>query len=344
MTPLQQIQAAIDHLHHVLPGQGPILDFVHENTLEGFQYLPFRQALIAYEAMTGVRGYMSESRFRDNYKQGRISDADLNEALDSLPGLTPDTLLGDKIRTGDIYAVALKYPLPALNQAQLQWQLGREKALTHWQKDLPDTRKSGNPPARVLPALWQHILDTLNIDASLPDPDAAVAKPAISESALSKITKTCVENLVSAVGDTLSLGGLVKCLTSHDILNDVAPVMLRLSSSLLDEGTAAWHLGDNHYTSLFHAWRASLHQDSGLALDGLPLKTELINLPVDAEDAIIYQLEALQLPRTAWNGYLQRLCLEVPGWTGLINWRQRHPKYHCDNPLQPHLRDWLAIC
>ena len=33
----------------------------------------------------------------------------------------------------------------------------------------------------------------------------------------------------------------------------------------------------------------------------------------------------------------------MPGWSGLINWRQHHPNYHTDNNATLHLADYLAI-
>ena len=60
-------------------------------------------------------------------------------------------------------------------------------------------------------------------------------------------------------------------------------------------------------------------------------------LPEDAVDTIILQLTQLEIPQIRWEGYLRRLALELPGWSGLINWRQHHPHYQTANDAAPKL-------
>lgn len=329
--PRQIILDAIAHLDHVLPGQAPIHDFVHHNTLHGFQHLPFEQALSEFTALTGIACYQSAEQFRDFYRQGRITDRDLDAALQQRFGTDLDENLGD-IDRRQLYRAALLHDLSAISPAQLAWQ--RDAG------ELDDELWPALLAKLELPPPELHPEDLLDLSAEQAESWLSGANAAHFHDH----GATLSDQLFDSIGDELSLRGLLLALTGYDILDSVRPQLIRLCASLLDEGLAAWRLPGREALGLYQAWRQSRHYHTQAYLADLHgWESITAALPDDAVDAIAQQLEALALPLDRWDSYLRRLALEIPGWSGLINWRQTHPAYHADDATQPSLADYLAL-
>lgn len=334
--PRQSIVDAIQHLDHVLPGQAPIHDFVHHNTLHGFQHLPFEQALTEFSQLTGIACYLPAAQFREYYRQGRINDTDIDAVLARHFNFSTPTPSDNPVNPRQLYRQALLCDLSPLSPAQWQWQRQESDLWQH-----PDAE-----------ALWQALLAKLNLSMTELHPEHLLD---LNESQLASWQQATSSDLpgeslrdrqalFGEVGQSLSLRGLLLALSGIDILEQVRPQLIRLCASLLDEGQAPWRLPQRQELGLYRAWRLSADFDKQAFLQDLPTWPEIkAQLPEDPIDAIQQQLQALAIPADRWAGYLQRLALEIPGWSGLINWRQTHPEYAADDHTPVRLADYLAI-
>jgi len=371
-----EIGRILHELDHVLPGQAPIIDFVHHNTLHGYQHLPFEEALAEAERMTGVYGYLPESQFRDFYRQGRISDDDLSDALRQVADLNGEdvvcTVQGKKILRRDIYRIALLFDLEPITESQLNWNIDELDALDRVQPDVPKAVKaeflgqgaSSLDEKQRVRQLWHGILAKLGLDESVPHPEnlldlspeqaeewldwAMQVQPDGAELTLHELmreeARATLDRYLAAIGDSLTLGGFIQTITGIDILDTIKPHLIRICASALDEGMAPWQLPEREALGLYAGWRKMFQCDVNPVFLELPEWSHLVDrLPEDPFDAILEQLTHLALPHAKWAGYLRRLALELPGWSGMINWRQQHPRYRTVNPAEVSLVDYLAI-
>ncbi|MGR8980733.1 MAG: DUF2309 domain-containing protein [Gammaproteobacteria bacterium] len=382
-----RIADALDRLDHVLPAQAPILDFVHHNTLHGFQHLPFEEALQAFESLTGISGYLAESRFREFYRQGRITESDLKAALLPFCSSSDARILnvnGRKVTRQDIYRVALLFDLEPLSCSQFEWRRLELGILDSVQPDVPEPVRSlwlapekpgeaftdlngrsqaGCGSANPVRQLWESIVHKLEIEGTLPHPEDMLdlsqeraeewllqaAKNGGDNDRLAGHQSTrrhaaaALDECLAQVGETISLRGFVSALCGIDIFDFVRPLLVRVCASALDQGLAPWRMNGCAESGLYSAWRRTLSWDANPFLHELsewPLILE--QLQEDAVDTIIVHLSHLEIPEAKWAGYLQRLALELPGWSGMINWRQQYPG-SAKGSAGLKLADYLAI-
>ena len=299
----------VEHLTHVLPAQAPIRDFVHHNTLHGFQHLPFAEALGAAHGLTGAATYWPEARFRACYAAGRISRDDLLAAFD-------DAGLGDleqpvmrALNRRDVLLASLLAGQETPGPSHLDW-LRRERGMA----DDPVyvfccslTAGSDETPA----ADWQA---------------TAGAR---------------WEALCARVGKDWTWRSLLEYLSGEDVLERTRSILQRHLAAHLDLGVAAWR-NPLREQGFFAAWRASAGLDMQWELDELPnVRDEIVHL-VDQPLVVLQDELARLIPDEAlWYPYLERLSLELPGWSGMFLWRDRHPGRGDGTPVA--MLDYLAV-
>ena len=371
----KQIEQLIKHLEHILPAQASIKDFVHHNTLHGFQHLDFPEALAQAEAVTGAKGYFNPEKFRELFAQGRITLDDLDAVLLEEQDLQLDNELfihnGITISRKDIVLNLLLKPFQAITNCQLTWQIEELNALEKFQGDLELEQKNqilhrhGNTDEiQAISALWQATLKTLDLEHWILHPEDMIdlspdqaerilnaqyvdegAEDTGNQQVYKKVqteSKRILKQLLDRIGRDMTLGGFIKAVTGVDIMDDIRPVLLRHVASFLDQGMAAWHHNQREQ-GFYRAWKTSAQNDLSWIFEDLhDWADNLEVLPDDPMDAIMQELGRLGLAKNQWAKYLECLALELPGWSGMFLWRHNNPGYD-DQTYPVRMVDYLAV-
>jgi len=306
----ERLRHWVEHLAHVLPAQAPIRDFVHHNTLHGFQHLPFAAAMAAANALTGAATYWSEARFREAFANGRITRDDLQAAL-------LDAGVGDLERP--VYR--------ALSRADV----------------LLASLLAGNEVPGVRRLIWLCEERGLEGDPAFARCRELVASQLVQaeSAAWREDAQRRWQQLCARVGRDWSWRSLLEHLSGEDVLERVRAILQRHLAAHLDLGVAAWR-NPQQAEGFFAAWKASAGLDMQWELDELPnVRDEIVHLLGEPLDVLREELPRLLCDETLWYAYLERLSLELPGWSGMFLWRDRHPEGGDGAPVA--MGDYLAV-
>jgi len=114
-------------------------------------------------------------------------------------------------------------------------------------------------------------------------------------------------------------------------------------ANYLDQGLASWH-SEAREEGFYAVWRRTAADDLSWVFEELPdWYSHLESLPDDPMETIVTELRRLGLRQNKWAGYIERLALELPGWSGMFLWRQLHPGYEGLKPDRIEMVDYLAV-
>lgn len=136
---------------------------------------------------------------------------------------------------------------------------------------------------------------------------------------------------------------VLRDLTGEDITREVNERMIRLCGAFLDEGQAAWRMPERNL-GFYDSWKRMAPTDRAMDLRGAGgWRDGLQNLPEKAEDAVISFLKRLGVERAHWGEYVRRIILALPGWAGLISWREARPGYPRQQAQPVDLVQYVAV-
>src|SRR5262249_40929896 len=118
---LEHLAAVIDHASHLLPAQGPITVFIHHNTLHAFEDLPFHEAVKKGAQVFGCHPYLSEDRYREALRRGRIRFGELQEVLEHDLGEGANSRIPCFGTRLELRLAMLQYPLRTGPTEELIW-------------------------------------------------------------------------------------------------------------------------------------------------------------------------------------------------------------------------------
>jgi hypothetical protein len=209
-------------------------------------------------------------------------------------------------------------------------------------------------------ALWAAVLMKLGLEdpVSFQDQEAripeakqqrllAVARDGLAERDLrADLVRSAREALgrdIDRIGPEWTAGAWCQRLTGTHITGAINDQMIRWCAAFLDEGLAGWPMPDRE-RGFYDAWRQAAERDLTCWFLGLNGSREKIRqLPSHPEDAVLHSLRTMGIPEKAWTDYLTLHLAALPGWAGIIGWRETHPMYEMQQHHPIDLTQYLAV-
>lgn len=371
---LARLQHQIEHAAHYLPAQGPINVFIHHNTLHAFEHLPFDEGVQAGARLFGCQPYLSEDRYRQELKRGRIQIADLLAVIREDLGPAADEPILSFGSRADLRLAMLRYPQRTAPQAELRWFVAETDALStlgpdvasgvrdrviretrHWvMRDLRGPVGAQQAEQSASEKRLHDALDGLiaQFGASSIETWSDETWERFAMRALWRVCRNGVHALPKpgdgSAGDSqkpIRHRDLLLQATGRDIDELVNEPLIRFCSAFLDQGFARWTLPDRE-KGFLGSFIAVQRQCCVLEPWQRKLPAELTRIEKSSMSPLESIAESLQLLGVAEHereDYITATLLALRGWAGMIQQVEMRSDAVAHPIPQGTLLEYLAV-
>lgn len=343
-TSPDDIHSILESVAHLLPTQGPIDVFIHHNTLHAFEHLPFEEAVKEASKVYGAEAFLPEQRYLAEYRAGRITERDLEQALRSARIDGPS--LGD-MQFPELVKRFMTIS-PAVERFQeVKWLL-RESSDAIANQNI----ESGD----LITWLSTHgscvnrrdALHRLNFEAAESLEAILAALPRATEVAKHERTILWAASLLSTAEAWKHRGDIQT--EHHRVILDemINPLVIRFCEEYLDLGFSNQLMPDRHEGMLSCFLRMVDVAHFGIPHWLEPLRRSVSRYrvpPSEVENLISRLLEDLGVARDDRHDFLSREALSLKGWAGYVALTEHRPDllHGQESEIQPRFRDYMTI-
>lgn len=362
----------------LLPAQGPITAFVFLNTLQALEDLPFDEGLIKGATLFGVQPYLTEDRYRDKLRRGRIRSDDLSIVLQRDLATRSETRIDSLVSVFDLRLAMLQHPLQTGPVEELRWFVAETDALSKFRADAPqpfrekiiketrrwvmrDLRDGGDDAHRVAGTYGthdQHLHDDL-IRHFGEKSIESWSEPTWEAFSLRLLWRVCRDGALSrrSARGRSSSGEIPipKPIRHRDALlrasaedSDalVNSILIRFCAAFVDQGFAGWTLPVREQG--FYQGFANLHRNPTVAIDpwlsGLSRELDrLTKRNVSPLESIDESLQLLGVSFEERETFITATLLALRGWSGLLWQMETRPDRVAMGSPSGTLIEYLAI-
>lgn len=343
---LQRLSHVIEHAAHLLPAQGPITVFIHHNTLHAFEDLPFHDAVKKGAHVFGCQPYMTEERYREQLKRGRIRFSELQEVVQrDLGNLSSQELpcFGTLL---DLRLAMLEYPLRSGPTEELVWHVAESNSMRRVRADA-----SALIRAQLIAETRRWVMRDLRSGHELGQNGHRPANEWLSDS-LAELLERAGESKMETWADEDWEGfglqamwriccdgirdlpqyttqpefpvrhrDLIFEISGEDSDTLVHERLIRFCAAFLDQGFASWPMPCRE-EGFFKAFASLYRQPQGQPEGWIHgLASELNRLEragTTPLESIFESLEILGVAEGEWEDFLSATFLALRGWGGMV--------------------------